>query len=220
MTDTDKAYMENFSNGFRGLSLPIKVTASQINFGDGLPYADTKFTGVSSGFDFGPYVGLRAFYLRSMDDGYFSSFNRLALYGGEGKFKLSTGQGIAPYLNVGGGVIDPLSGFQIDGTAASDENTPFVSGGLGLDLPFSRAFKWSAYAKALLTSNELATKDIDPDKLSTSMMFGLSVDFVIGSRSKEARKIANNNNTDGKNYDEMVAKSMKKEGYRTSLDMT
>jgi hypothetical protein len=51
-------------------------------------------------------------------------------------------------------------------------------------------------------------------------MYGLSVDFIIGSRSKEARKIANNNNTDGKNYDEMVAKSVKKEGYRTSLDMT
>jgi hypothetical protein len=208
LTDTDKAYMENFSNGFRGLSLPIEVTAGQINFGDGLPYADTKFTGVSSGFDFGPYVGLRAFYWRSIDDGYFSDFNRLALYGGEGKFKLSTGQGLTPYLNVGGGVIDPLSGFTIDGIATDLENTPFVSGGLGIDLPFSRAFKLSAYAKALLTSNDTATENIDPNELSTSVAYGLSADFIIGSRSKQAREIAKN---DGKNYDDMVSQSMKQE---------
>lgn len=211
MTDADKAYVENFTNDFRGISLPIEITAGQINFGDGLPYADTKFTGVSSGFNFGPYVGIRAFYLRSMEDGYFSSFNRLALYGGEGKFKLSTGQGVAPYLNVGGGVIDPLSGFTLNGVAADEaDNTPFVSGGVGLDLPLSRNVKVSGYAKALLTSNDLTSENINPDELTTSMMYGLSANFILGARSKDARKIVSDNK-DAKTYDEMVAKSMEEE---------
>lgn len=210
LSKTEKAYLNNFSSG---VSLPIEVTGGQLNFGDNLPYADTKFIGVSSGLNFGPYVGIRGFYWRGMQEGYFSEIDRLALYGGEGKFKLSNGQGLTPSISVGGGVIDVLKGYKVNGGKGGDvnlEDKPFASGGLGLDFPFSRSVKLSAYAKALLTANDLLEKVTDPNQLTTSWAYGLSMNVVLGNGARSV-----GSESEASAYDELVMNNMASEKRRS-----
>ncbi|GHB72541.1 hypothetical protein [Persicitalea jodogahamensis] len=206
LTDVDKAYLNNFSGG---LSLPIEVTAGQLNFGKSLPYANTRYAGVSTGLNFGPYVGIRGFYWRGLEDGYFSQFSKLALYGGEGKFKLGTGQGLTPSILLGGGVIDAMDGYQADSvTTGPLDKKGFVSGGLGLDFPFGRAVKLTAYAKALLTAPDSIINAVDPNKLTTSWAYGLSLNLLIGNGMKtvESRK--------EESYDELVMNNLRREKNR------
>ena len=205
LTDVDKAYLNNFSGG---LALPIEVTAGQLNFGKNLPYANTRYAGVSTGLNFGPFVGIRGFYWRGLEDGYFSQFSKLALYGGEGKFKLNSGQGLTPSILLGGGVIDAMNGYQTDSSAAPLDKKGFVSGGLGLDLPFGRAVKLTAYAKALLTAPDSIINAVDPNKLSTSWAYGLSLNLLIGNgiKDEDSRK--------EESYDELVMNNLKREKNR------
>lgn len=205
MTELDKAYLNNFSGG---LSLPIEITAGQLDFAKALPYANTKYVGAATGFNFGPYVGLRGYYWRAMDTDYFSSFAKLAVYGGEGKFKLANGQGLTPSINVGGGVIDALKGYEVDGVVLDEKNRPFVSGGLGLDIPFGRAFKLTAYGKALLTSNDPLENATDPDELATSWAYGLSANLILGNGVKKVQTEKESS------YDELVLNNMKREKNR------
>lgn len=205
LTEMDKAYLNNFSGGF---SLPIEITAGQLDFAKALPYANTKFVGAATGFNFGPYVGLRGYYWRAMDTDYFSSFDRLSVYGGEGKFKLANGQGLTPSINVGGGVIDALKGYEVDGVALDEKNRPFVSGGLGLDIPFGRAFKLTAYGKALLTSNDPLENATDPGELATSWAYGLSANLILGNGVKKVQTEKESS------YDELVQNNMKREKNR------
>jgi hypothetical protein len=208
LSELDKAYLNNFSSG---VSLPIEVTAGQLKFDKSLPFASTRFIGVSSGFNFGPYVGIPGFYWRGMEDGYFSTVDRLALYGGEGKFKLSNGTGLTPSIQVGGGVIDALEGYEVNGREMSDlDNKPFVSGGLGLDFPFSHALKLSAYAKALLTPNDLLENTVNPDQLATSWAYGLSLNLLIGNGAKSPEDIRQND------YDKMVMENLQAERARSA----
>lgn len=205
LTEIDKAYLNNFSGGF---SLPIEVTAGQLNFDKALPYANTKYVGAATGFNFGPYVGLRGYYWRAMDTDYFSSFDKLAVYGGEGKFKLANGQGLTPSINIGGGVIDALKGYEVNGVALDEKNRPFVSGGLGLDIPFGRAFKLTAYGKALLTSNDPLENATNPDELATSWAYGLSANLIIGNGVKNVQTEKE------ESYDELVKNNMKRQKSR------
>ena len=207
LTDVDKAYLNNFSGG---LALPIEVTAGQLNFGKGLPYANTRYAGVSTGLNFGPFVGIRGFYWRGLDNGYFnSSFTKLALYGGEGKFKLNSGQGLTPSILLGGGVIDAMKGYQADSATTGPLNKKgFVSGGLGLDLPFGRAVKLTAYAKALLTAPDSIINAVDPNKLATSWAYGLSLNFLIGNGIKDSESKKE------ESYDELVMNNLKREKNR------
>ncbi len=207
LTEVDKAYRANFSSG---ISLPIEITGGQLNFSSNLPFASTKFIGVSSGFNFGPYVGIRGFYWRGMEAGYFSTVDRLALYGGEGKFKLANGQGLTPSINGGGGVIDALDGYMVRGRRVDVDNKPFVSGGVGLDFPFSRSLKLSAYGKALLTSNDLLENATNPDELSTSWAYGLSLNLVLGNSARPVSEIRQNA------YDEKVMDNLEAERQRSA----
>ncbi|MFT5885164.1 MAG: hypothetical protein ACI9IP_001624 [Arcticibacterium sp.] len=209
LTDTDKAYLETFSSGFSSISFPIEIATGQVNFSKDLGLGDRKFTGVSSGFNFGPYVGIRGFYWRSNTDGYFSKIDRLAIYGGEGKFKLGAGQGLNPYLTVGGGKIDALSNFEL----VNDEDfkdSPFVSGGFGIDLPFSKFIKLSAFAKAMVTSNSILETAENANDLSTSMAYGLQLNLAIG---KSKRKVEETLTT---SYDDLVNAALVEERAKTA----
>ncbi len=205
LTDVDKAYLNNFSSG---ISLPIEITAGQLDFGKGLPYANTKYAGVATGLNFGPYVGLRAFYWRGLEDTFTSKFTKLALYGGEGKFKLGNGQGLTPALLLGGGVIDAMKGYQTDSTATPLKKKGFASGGIGLDFPLGRALKLTAYGKALLTSNDSIQNTVSPDQLATSFAYGLSLNLIIGNGAKDVETQKE------KSYDELVMNTMKREKNR------
>lgn len=185
LSEIDKAYLDNFSSGFSGLSIPLEPMVAKVNFHENLPFKDAWFAGGATGFNFGPYVGIRGFYWRAMEEGNFGTFDKLAMYGGEGKFKLSFGSGLTPYLTVGGGQIDVIRGYEeANGIGRDLDDTPFVTGGLGLDLPFSKYFKLTGFAKSILTSSSDPENIAAPDQLNASWMYGASMNLVFGKKAK------------------------------------
>ncbi len=186
MTAVDKAYLSTFSGGLKGLSLPVEPTVARINFSEDLGYRDTWLAGGSTGFDFGPYVGVRGFYYRGIEEDKVTDFDQIQLYGGEGRFKLGEGKGVSPTIMLGGGKIDVLDDYanitDTLGRVATDKG--FAMGGIGLDFSFSKFVKLTGFAKALLTTNEDTDNLANPDQISTSWMYGASLNLIIGKNSK------------------------------------
>lgn len=186
-SDIDKAYWDNFSGGFRGLNVPIEVQASRMRFHEDLPYRNAWMAGGSAGLNFGPLVGVRGFYWRALDEGSLTKFDELAMYGGEGRFKLNEGKGFTPWITVGGGLIDVDDEYVGRDTTLQVSNRGFASAGVGIDLPFSKYFKATGFARSILTTPENDQENIRPDNIYASWNYGVSLNFVIG---KQKSKIA------------------------------
>ena len=193
MTELDKAYMNNFANGYKGLSLTVEPTVGLINWDDNLSYRETKYAGGSAGFDFGPYVGLRAFYWQGMQEDDLTKRDDIAIYGGEVRTQLNAGTGLSPYLILGGGKIDIKEGDYVgksrvlaDSTTFfyTAEDKPFAMGGLGLTIPFSRGFKIFGGAKAMLTSGSPIDAIDEPSEIQTSWNYSAGVLLALGRKAK------------------------------------
>ncbi len=113
ITDIDRAYLNAFGNGFSGLRIPIAAQLSRIEWADEVSYRDTWLGGANLGVDFGPYVGLRAYYLQGMsDDNINFDFDDLAVYGGDLRLNLGrVGTGFTPFIMLGGGRINVQDGY-------------------------------------------------------------------------------------------------------------
>lgn len=193
MTELDKAYMNNFANGYKGLSLTVEPTVGLINWTDNVTYRDTRFAGGSAGFDFGPYVGIRGFYWQGMMEDDLTKRDHIAIYGGEVRTQLNAGTGLIPYLILGGGKIDVEEGkYQGKSIELADSTTffykvddkPFAMGGVGLSIPFGRGFKVFGSARAMLTSGS-PLEDIDqPSEIQTSMNYSAGVLLALGRKAK------------------------------------
>ncbi|GAA5220157.1 hypothetical protein [Membranihabitans marinus] len=187
LTDIDRAYLDQFSSGFQGLSLPIEFHVSKMDFHNDLPYTDTWMAGVSTGLNFGPLIGIRGFYSRAIDDeGSNLDFDDLSMYGGEVKFKLNEGKGIIPWITLGGGNIQV--GDEYTGLADSltfDKNKGFVQAGLGLEIPFSKYVKLTGYAKSILTTQQDIENISLPDEIKSSWNYGMSLNFVMGKKKEK-----------------------------------
>ena len=190
ITDIDQAYWDNFSGGFRGLNVPVEFQVSKMNFHEDLPFRDTWMAGGSAGLNFGPLVGVRGFYWRALEDGSNTSFDALAMYGAEARFLLNEGKGFTPWLTLGAGninvgddyvgnvVIDTMGGNAI-------ENKGFAMGGLGIDLPFSKFVKATAFARSILTTGQNFEDVTQPEELKASWNYGVSINFVLGRSKKK-----------------------------------
>lgn len=226
----DEAYKDNFSSGFSGLNIPIGVEVSKMDFDADLPYRDTWLGGAEGGLNFGPLVGIRAFYWRSLEDGRETDldFDELSMYGGMLNFKLNDGKGISPWLSVGGGnihVSDEYIGRDVDLSIA--RNKPFALGGVGLDVPLSKAIKLRGFVRSILTTNEDYDDFSQPSDINTSWSYGGSLNFVIGRQKEEVKVVEIDDMQDAlhemdrkyeddlrrleKEYDERI-KQMKKDG--------
>lgn len=189
MSSIEKAYMESFSTDYSGFSMPLEPTFGKIKFHERLPYRDTWYVGGATGFNFGPMVGVRAYYWRGMDekgpdDTISTQTDDIAVYGAEGRFQMAVGQGLKPYILLGGGQIDPLPGY-VGRYNFVQKETPFASGGIGINIPFSKAFKFDAYAKAILTSGQENIEDTsEPDDILASYAYGASLNLVLGKKRK------------------------------------
>lgn len=199
LSELDKAYFQNLNGGFRGLQGTIEPVIGNIDFNDMLPYRDTWLAGGSAGVDFGSFVELRGFYLRAMEDGDFgTSFDPLAVYGGELRMKLNAGGGLLPYLIVGGGNIDVNEDEYVARTIMMDgvqdsllvaEDKGFVMGGAGLVLPVSRNVKVFGSARALVTSAAEIDDVQQPDQLNTSWMYSAGFRFTFGKKAEDPTRM-------------------------------
>lgn len=187
LTDIDKAYLDNFSGGFRGLSIPIEPQVLRMNFSEDLPYKDTWMAGGSAGFNFGNLVGIRGFYWRSVDSDDYTKFDDLAMYGGEARFKLNEGRGFTPWITLGGGNIQVGDSYSFaDSTdIVIPTNKGFATGGLGIDVPFSKYIKATAFARSVLTTNQSTDEVPNPDAINYSYNYGVSLNFVLGKSKKK-----------------------------------
>ncbi len=183
MSDLDKDLQQQFSGGFRGISLIVEPTVGIIQFNDKLPYrADQRFAGGSAGFDFGPYVGLRGFYFRGLEEDEWTKFDKFAMYGGEMKFRLNDAStGIVPYLSIGAGYIDVNNEYE-GRRVATDK--PFALGGGGVELKLNDTFKLFGSAKAVLVSSDDLSDVNSTESISNSWMFNGGISFALGSKRK------------------------------------
>lgn len=179
MTETDEAYLDSFTSGFSGLSVPIEPQFGAMAWNDALPYTDSYFGGLGAGFNFGPYVGLRGFYYSTLVTGDLTRRTGLDLWGGEGIFRLSSGGGLAPYLSLGAGKIRINEDYP-QSDAGSLENQPFLTGGLGIAVPFAKFLNLSLFGKSILTNTQEVDDIVDTNGFQNSWAYGAQVNFIFG----------------------------------------
>jgi len=179
-TETDRAYANKFKRGF---SLAIEPTVNRINFNESLPFRDAYLAGAFVGFDFGPMIGVRAFYMHALEEGSRTKFDNLALIGGEARFRLGDNKGLTPFLSLGGGQI--RLGDDYEGTGNGTlANQAFASGGAGINLSLGRIGNLTAYGRSMLTSNKEIGEISSVDAITNSWSYGLSLNLLVGGNSE------------------------------------
>ena len=180
LSAVDEAYLDAFGKG-GGFRLPLEVNLARVDFDDALPYRDTWLGGGNIGVDIGPYIGLRAFYLRAMqEDQVQLDFDPLAMYGGNIRLNLNPAdRGIRPYLTLGGGYLDVDEGYvgREDQTVTSQG---FATGGAGLVLGLGKTVQLNGSVKSLLISDVDIENLNTTSQLSTSWMYTTGLQFTIG----------------------------------------
>ena len=186
LSDLDREYQKTFSSGFRGASILFEPTLTRVNWDDAMPYVDTYLGGVSAGVDFGPLVGARLFYYRSMEDEEINfDFDDLSMYGADFRFRLSAvTAGVSPFLTIGGGYIDVQDDYRnrSDGFGAPSQG--FATGGGGLSLNLSPNFRLTGTYRALLTSSSDVEDIDDTDQIRTSNQWSVGVNLAFGNRAR------------------------------------
>jgi len=110
----------------------LEPYATRIDFADELRLERQYTAGLRAGVDLNQNVGVRAFYWRGVDDD-FKEWDEVEGYGGELQFALNSGQGVSPFLLVGGGRIKFKGEYlDLDGLARSPEDHLTLGGGVAI----------------------------------------------------------------------------------------
>ena len=186
LSAVDQAYAETFGNGFRNVSLLVEPTLSHINWDDAMPYENTYLGGASLGVDFGPLVGARVFYYRSMEDDQINlDFDDLSMYGADFRFRFSSvTSGLSPFLTVGGGYIDVQEDYlDRNGEFGRAPSQGFASGGGGISLNITRTFRLTGTYRALLTTSSDVEDVNDTDQIRTSGQWSAGINLAFGKKA-------------------------------------
>ncbi|HFA52141.1 MAG TPA: hypothetical protein ENJ95_24250 [Bacteroidetes bacterium] len=185
----DEAYYHAFADGLQGLRIPIEPTLARLDFDGKLPYRDTWMGGAYAGVDFGPFVGLRGFYLRAMQQDEISlDFDELSMYGGELRMRTNLSQGLTPTIILGGGYLNVGDKYTGRDSLIA-ESQAFALGGLGLALPLSPRINLFGSAKAMLTSSTDATDLQATDQIQTSWMYSAGLKLVLGKKAEKPEAV-------------------------------
>ena len=189
LSDLDKAYLQKFKGGFKGLQWVIEPSLVYVDFADESLFRDTYWLGGYVGLDLNEYIGVRAFYFQSTQNEEISTdFDKMAMYGGEFRARLNDGNGVTPYLILGGGYLNPNNNYvpvaNEDGSFSTVEGGEFATGGLGLNIPLSKHVLITGGARAMLTSGGNATDITTTDDIQTHVFYNAGIKFTIGKRSK------------------------------------
>lgn len=181
----DKAYLEKYKGGFKGWSLVFEPSLAYANFDSNSLYRDTWLAGAYFGTDFNEYVGVRTYYYQGLSDERISTdSDRLNMYGLELRAKLNNGNGVIPYLILGGGRLNIQSGYlgSVGGLTAQSSN--FANAGLGLDIPLGRNLLITGGFRAMATSGVDSENIIGQDVLQTHVMYNAGVKIQLGKKVK------------------------------------
>ncbi|WP_157621356.1 hypothetical protein [Salisaeta longa] len=190
-TALDQSIRGQFGDGLSGARLFVKPFYGRVEFNEALGFPkDQNLYGVNAGVQLGQYLGLYGFYWRGADGtAYFEDIgggtDAVALYGGEMALRVDVGalgQRFVPYLTMGGGYFNVLSGYANDvpAGAALPTDRYFASGGLGLEVPLVRSLRLTGGLRGLVMSTEEASTVSNPGEVYGSLMYSVGVEFSLG----------------------------------------
>jgi hypothetical protein len=94
LSELDRAYLQKFKGGFKGLRWVVEPSMNYIEFDNDSPFRNSWLLGGYAGFDFDTYTGIRVFYLQATENETISTnFDKLAMYGVEFRARLNDGNG-------------------------------------------------------------------------------------------------------------------------------
>lgn len=188
MTDLDRAYYRKFSGGLGGLKLILEPGGSYINFDDDSNLKDTYLLGGKIGLDLNQFIGLRGFYYRgTMDQEISTTWDDLAIYGGDIVAKLNVSRGIVPYLELGGGYLNVYDSYQgVSPLVSVPQSGYFAKGGAGLSIPITKNFEVFGSASLMYISQR--SKDeleniVSPSELTRNTIYNAGLRFQLGKRA-------------------------------------
>lgn len=198
LSDLDKAYLQKFKGGFKGLQWVIEPSLAYVDFADESLFRDTYWLGGYAGLDLNEYIGIRAFYFQATQNEEISTdFDKMAMYGGEFRARLNDGNGVTPYLILGGGYLNPSNNYvpvaNDDGTFSSVEGGEFATGGLGLNIPLGKHILITGGARAMVTSGGNVTDITNTDDIQTHIFYNAGLKFTLGKKSKSPKTVYQEN---------------------------
>jgi len=185
LTDIDRAYADAFGNGFKNISFLFEPTLAKIEFDEKLPYRNTWLGGANIGVDLGPLVGVRAYYLKGMNNEEVNlDFDDLAVYGGDFRFKLNNvANGLAPFLSIGGGYINAKEGEYIGrDSSLLAKSQAFAAGGGGIVVGLGTNLRLRGGVKAMLTTSSDVENIETTDEITTSLMYSVGLNLAFGKK--------------------------------------
>ena len=191
LSELDKAYYSKFSNGFKGVQWIVEPSMNYIKFDDKSLFKDTYLMGLYAGFDFNQYTGIRAYYLQSTENEQISfTFDKLAMYGLEFRARLNDGNGVTPYLILGGGYLNTQSDYK-GKTNLFVDSEKFASAGLGLNIPLSKNMLITGGARGMITSATDVTNLTSPENLQTHIMYNVGIKLSFGGKKANPNDVYN-----------------------------
>ena len=189
LTDLDRAYLNRFKGGFKGLQLVLEPGGNYIDFDKNSLLRDTYMLGGYVGLDFNEFVGLRAFYFQAArNDELSTDFDDLNMYGLEFRARLNDGNGVTPYLTLGGGYLNPYTGYVgQNGTAV--KGSEFATGGLGLNIPLGKNVFITGGVKAMATLGKDVLNLDSPDDVQAHLVYNAGLQFSLGKKSEQPHAV-------------------------------
>ena len=194
LSELDEAYLQKFKGGFKGLQWVIEPGVAYTSFDSSSLFRDTYWLGGFAGIDLNEYIGIRAFYFKAtQNDKISTDFDKMAMYGGEFRARLNDGNGVTPFLILGGGYLSPDSDYipmaNTDGSFSVLNGGEFATGGLGLNIPLGKHILISGGARAMITSGENVADINNTDDIQTHVFYNAGIKFSLGSKATEPSSV-------------------------------
>ena len=148
LTELDHSY-----TNLKSFKVVLEPSLGYLNFSGDSNLRDTYLGGVSAGFDFTEYIGIRGYYYQAMENEKISTnFDKLSLYGGDFLARLNISNGVVPYVSVGAGYMNVGSNYAGRTSTGSNKSGIFAKGGVGLAIPLGKRVELFGVANLLFST--------------------------------------------------------------------
>lgn len=187
MSELDKAYLNTFTNGFRGVKFAIEPSAKYVNFDYDAVSKGTYFLGGYAGIDITDFIGVRGFYFQSTGDKLNLNFDKvLQMYGGNIIAYLNYATGVVPFITLGGGYIDVMDN---DKFTTKFESNGFVYGSAGIDIPLFKSVMAYGSVGNMITTQKNEESLSSPSDLKHHLTYDFGLRFKLGNRTQSPERI-------------------------------
>jgi hypothetical protein len=129
------------------------------------------------------------------------------MYGLEFRARLNDGNGVTPYLVLGGGFLNPENNYETKDLSVMEDGQKFASAGLGLNIPLSKNILIIGGVRGLITSSQEIEDLTGPEALQTHIMYNAGIKLTFGKNSKNPDDIYNSQLDDALNEQDAIAQA-------------